>query len=151
MELNDIDNLKERDDVRDLIDKGFQFPYSEYLEIVDEIKAYRFGHDVEDEHSKNHETVYVQKYKYTKKPLPPNVMHTCALSCYVSEESAEATLKNFMRFRKNIKLRMGNSLLIGILINGHGFVSTPDSNTHFNFFQKDCCNMHEIFRLHKVL
>jgi hypothetical protein len=151
MEESDIDSLKEREDVKILMDAGFQFPYDEYSKIHESIRTYRFGHDVENEEFKNHETTYTQRYKNTDEKLPPEPFNTCALSCFTSEEAAEAKLQTYIRVRKNIRLRMGNSLFIGTLLRDHGFVSDLDDDTHFNFFQKECCNMHDVFQLHRVL
>lgn len=151
MEDKDIDFLKECEDIRDLMGRGFQFPFDDFFEIKDEITTFRFGHDIEDDYFRNHETVYSQKIKGRGEELPTNVMYSCALSCYTSAESAESALNKFKKYRKNVRLRIGNSLLYGILKPEYGFISEPDKMTHFDFYQKNNCDMHAVFQLHKVL
>lgn len=148
---SDIELLKERDDIRNLMNRGFSFPFSEFNIISENIETYRFGHDVEDDEFKNHETTYKQKFSNNSIDLPPNILYRCALSCYTSEEKAESALNTVLKSFKNIRLKIGNSLLYGTIEVGDGFVNIPDNNTHFDFYQNDCCDMHVKFVLFKIL
>ncbi|MDR2943649.1 MAG: hypothetical protein LBU81_00915 [Methanosarcinales archaeon] len=151
MERSDIEDLKLSAAILDLIDQGFSFPLNEFSEIVHSMETYRFGHDVESSEFKNHETTYERDYMTGSKQPDADVLYCCALSCYTSKDSAESELIKILERHKKYRLKLGNSLLYGLLNPEDGFVNKPDHKTHFDFFQKKCCDMKSNFKLFKIL
>ncbi|WP_338102481.1 hypothetical protein [Methanolapillus millepedarum] len=151
MEHKDIDSLKMRDTILGLVSQGFKFPFNEFFEISHNIEVYRFGHDVNSAGFKNHETTYEREYQNSSKPYPADILYCCALSCYASKESAELRLKSIMKRHKKRQLKIGNGLLHGVLAIGDGYISELDEFTHFDFYQKACCDMYSKFKFLEII
>ena len=78
-------------------------------------------------------------------------MSLLSLSCFSEAEKAEAFYRNLCKAFKNIQYTIGDSLSEGRLTNEEGRMTSVASNGHFDFYEYECCDLNQTFRITKKL
>ena len=145
--MNDT-NFKYQSHIDNSINIGAVLPA---LTIPKNKCAYRYVFS--ENNINNHKPVYIQKPKRAISDIDKSKITTSgySLSCFEEENSAINKFNKLQSNHRNISLTVGDALCSGLLNKNDGLVTQANSETHFDLYEFECCDLSKTFQIIKTL
>jgi hypothetical protein len=137
--------FKYQEQLDSLLNEGIEMP--DQLYNAENLLSYRYVFD--SDHPHNHIPAYIINPRRMLQEKKRNNLSCLgfSLSCFSDKDKAIGKFSKISKTNKNFWKTAGNSICSGTIENSFGVITEPNSDTHFELFEFEDCDLKKTFDL----